>query len=140
MIRVFYGDDRVRANQEIKKILGKNHEVIEGPEINSGDLPSIFYGASLFAPERQILIRDLTTNKLVYEQLPNHLNTPHNIVLLETRLDKRSLIYKELKDQIEFRDFKLPEDKNFTLVFDICTRHRMYLRILSVGLKVLDYA
>lgn len=119
MIKVFYGDDRVHANQEIKKLLGKDYEVIDGPEINNDDLPSIFYGTSLFSTERRILIRDFTANKPAYEQLPNYLNTPHSVILLETHLDKRSVIFKNLKDQIEFREFKLPEDPNFTLVFDI---------------------
>lgn len=119
MIRVFYGDDRVRANREIKKLLGKDYEVIEGPEINVGDLPSIFYGASLFSPERRILIRDLTANKPAFEQLPNYLTSPHGVILLETHLDKRSATYKDLKEKIEFKEFKLPEDPNFALVFDI---------------------
>lgn len=119
MIRFFYGDDRIRANQEIKKALGTDYEVLEGNDIGPADLPSIFYGASLFTPERKILIRDFTANKSVYEQLPKYLDTAHDVILFEAKLDKRSATYKELKDKVEFKEFKTPEDPNLKLVFGI---------------------
>lgn len=119
MIKVFYGDDRVRAKQEIVKLLGENYEVLDGPEIDTRDLPSIFLGASLFSDTRNILIRDFTTNKPAYDALEKYLSTPHNIILLETKLDKRTTTYKTLKDKLEFKEFKLPESTNFRIVFDI---------------------
>lgn len=119
MIKVFYGDDRVRAKQEIVKLLGENYEVLDGPEIDARDLPSIFLGASLFSDTRNILIRDFTTNKPAYDALEKYLGTPHNIILLETKLDKRTTTYKTLKDKLEFKEFKLPESTNFRIVFDI---------------------
>lgn len=119
MIKVFYGDDRVRAGQEITRLLGEDHETIDGETLAPADLPSIFYGASLFTPDRHILIRDFTTNKSVYDQLVNYLTTPHTIILLETKLDKRTTTYKELKDKLEFKEFKLPPDPNQNLIFNI---------------------
>ena len=119
MIKVFYGEDRVRAKQEIDKVLGKNYEVIDAQDLTEQDLPSIFKGASLFAEKRAILIRDLSANKSAFEKLPDYLDTPHDIIIFELKLDKRSATYKELKDKIEFREFTLPQDKNFSLVFDI---------------------
>ena len=121
MIKVFYGDDRVKAKQEIEKLLGKDYEVIDAADLTDQDLPTIFLGASLFAEKRKILIRDLFANKPVAEKLVNYLNTPHDIIILELKLDKRSVAYKELKDQLEFKEFKLPEEKNFGIVFDIYT-------------------
>ncbi len=119
MIKIFYGDDRVRAKQEIVKLLGENYEVIDGPEITPGDLPSIFLGASLFSAERKILIRDFTLNKPVYEELDKYLNTPHDIILFEAKLDKRTITYKNLKDKIEFKEFKIPENQDFRFIFNI---------------------
>lgn len=121
MIKVFYGDDRVKAKQEIEKLLGKDYEVIDAADLTDQDLPTIFLGASLFAEKRKILIRDLFANKPATEKLSNYLNTPHDIIILELKLDKRSTTYKELKDQLEFKEFKLPEEKNFGIVFDIYT-------------------
>ena len=120
MIKFFSGDDRVRAKQAIEKFLGtKNYEIIEGADLTPADLPSIFLGNSLFADIRAILIRDLTTNKPVYEKLPDYLNTQHKIAILELKLDKRSATYKALKDQVEFQEFTLPKNPNLNLVFDI---------------------
>ena len=119
MIQLFYGDDRLKAQQEIKRFLGDDYEVLDGTDINPIDLPSIFYGASLFADQRKILIRDFTANKSIYEELPKYINTPHDIILFETKLDKRSVLFKEIKDQISIKEFKLPEDPNLKLVFNI---------------------
>ena len=119
MIKIFYGDDRIRAKQEITKFLGADYEILDGPDIDVCDLPSIFLGASLFSESRNILIRDFTVNKAAYDSLENYLSTPHNIILFETKLDKRSAAYKSLKDKLEFKEFKLPETTDFRIVFDI---------------------
>ena len=120
MIKVFYGDDRVRAKAEITKFLGtKDYEIIEGADLAPADLPSIFLGNSLFTDARAILIRDFTANRPVYEQLPEYLNTPHQIAILDAKIDKRSATYKSLKDQIEFQEFTLPKNPNLNLVFGI---------------------
>ncbi|MBR3056220.1 hypothetical protein IKG64_02910 [Candidatus Saccharibacteria bacterium] len=119
MISIFSGEDRIRANQEIKKRLGADYEIIEGAELTPADLPSIFFGNSLFTHHRRILIRDLSANKNVFDKLPDYLSTPHQIIIFELKLDKRSTTYKTLKDKVEFVDFKPPKDPNFGLVFDI---------------------
>lgn len=119
MIRIFYGDDRVKANAKIKSLLGENYEVVDGENLELTDLPNIFLGASLLSGTRSILIRDLALNKPALEQLPSYLNTPHNIILLESKLDTRTATFKELKGKVEVTKFELPEDPNFRLVFDI---------------------
>ena len=119
MIKVFYGEDRVRAGNEIQKFLGRDYEIIEGADLSPSDLPTLFTGSSLFATKRAILIRDALTNKSIHADLPKYLNSPHAIVLLELKIDKRSSLYKTLKSQIEFKEFALPENPNTKLVFDI---------------------
>ena len=119
MIRVFYGDDRLKAKQEIGRLLGADYEVLDSADLSINDLPSIFYGTSLFTANRHILIHDFTANKLAYDELPKYLDTPHEVILFETKFDKRTTAYKALKDQIEFREFKLPETTDFRIVFDI---------------------
>ncbi len=119
MIKIFYGDDRVRAKNEIAKFLGQDYEVFDGSDLTPEDLPSLFFGTSLFATERSILIRDFLSNKVVFEKLPEYLSTPHKVALFESKLDKRSTTYKDLKDKIKIREFTLPTNQNFSLVFDI---------------------
>lgn len=119
MIRVFYGDDRVRAKAEITKILGSDYEVLEGTNLTITDLPSIFSGASLFSDQRRILINDFTVNKALYDRLLDYIDTRHEVILFETKIDKRTSTYKTLEKKIEFKEFKLPEDTNAKIVFDI---------------------
>ena len=119
MIQVFYGDDRVRAKSGIAKILGDNYEVYDGSELESSDLPNLFFGNSLFSDARSILIRDFLANKSIADKLSDYLDTPHSIILFELKLDKRSTTYKALKDKITFKEFALPKNPNLNLVFDI---------------------
>lgn len=119
MIKIFTGEDRVKAGREIERELGASYEVIEGADLATGDLPSIFRGASLFDEKRRILIRDLSPNKAVFEELVNYIDTPHQVIILELKLDKRAKAYKDLKDKVEIREFKLATNQNYGLVFDI---------------------
>ena len=121
MLKIFTGDDRIKAGREIVKLLGEDHETIEGADLTANDLPSIFKGISLFTDQRRILIRDLLANKQVADRLTDYLDTPHLIILQELKLDKRSAIYKALKanKKIEIKEFTLPPDPCYKLVFDI---------------------
>lgn len=119
MIKVFYGDDRVRAQREMVEFFGtKDYEVIEAAELGVQDLPSIFWGGSLLAKERRILLRDGLSNEAVRENLAKYVDTPHQVVLLETKLDKRLAAVRELRKSLEFREFSLPQP-DMRAVFDI---------------------
>lgn len=122
MIRVFYGDDRVTVQKMAVRQLGEDYEAIEADNLTANDMPSLLLGVSLFAETRAILIKDLSDNKECWEQLPKYVaECPHNVVIWETKLDKRSVVYKELsKDKnVEFKEFKLAEDPDKKVVFDI---------------------
>ena len=119
MLKIFTGSDRLRATQAVTDFLGPDYEVVEGADLTPTDLPSIFLGASLFATTRNILIRDLSLNKPAFEKLPDYLDTPHTVALLELKLDKRSATYKALKSAVEIQEFALPATRNFNLVFNI---------------------
>lgn len=122
MIKVFYGEDRVKARKMIDRLLGGDYEVIEAENLTTSDMASVFLGTSLFGDRRKILLKDLSLNKECWEMTPNFVaDCPHDIILWETKLDKRSATYKALsKDKnIEFKEFALAEDPNTKLVFDI---------------------
>ncbi|MBR3270072.1 hypothetical protein IKG07_02385 [Candidatus Saccharibacteria bacterium] len=119
MIKIFTGDDRIRANQEIKKLLGENYEVIDCADLTPKDLPKIFKGTTIFDAHRRILLRDFTANNNIYKELMNYLDTPHDIIILEAKLDKRTATYKEIKNKIEIKEFKLPPKTDFSAVYNI---------------------
>ena len=120
MIKIFYGNDRVKAQLEVKKTLGEGYEVIEGENVTSEDMPSIFWGSSLFAPKRNILVKDLSTNKEAWSLLPQYLKTEHRIVVWEQGLKKNTKVYKELtKAHVAMREFRLADSPDMRLVFNI---------------------
>ncbi len=124
MIKIFFGDDRVRAKQEITKFLGEKYEVIDCTDLIEQDLPTIFKGTTLFDDgNRQILLRDLTANKPLADHFIEHIadytTTPHSIAIHETKLDKRSVFYKTLKDSLDFREFATPATTNFSNLQEI---------------------
>lgn len=119
MLCIVTGSDRVRAGEEIKKLLGEEYEVIEGVELEENDLPSVFLGASLFSEVRNILIRDLTVRKDLFAELPKYLETPHNVVMFETNLDKRAAAFKVVRDKVTIKEFDLPPDVDGKVVFDV---------------------
>lgn len=119
MIKVFYGPNRKMAVEEAQKYLGGDYEVIDGGELVPEDLPNVFWGNSLFDEARKIMVRDLLVNKVVVGDVVKYLETKHKIALLEMNVDKRSAIYKTLKDKVEWMECKMPKNANFGVVFDI---------------------
>ncbi len=119
MIRIFYGDDRKAAEIAIKKVLGANFETLEGTNLDLAELPSLFLGGTLFASERALLIKDLGDNRAVMDAVAGFLDTPHNVVIWESKLDKRTAFYKEIKDKVEIREFALPQVNGFSVAKNI---------------------
>ena len=121
MIKIFYGDDRVKARAMADKLLGDSYEVIEAESLTRADMDSVFLGASLFGETRNILIKSLAENKECWAMLSKYADTTHTIILLENSVDKRSATYKELAKikSVEFKEFRLAEPIDKSLVFDI---------------------
>ena len=94
-IKILTGEDRVKTERVIKRELGEGYEVFEGEKLTTGDLPGIFLGATLFSvgEKRKILIKDLGENKEVLdalaEKLEEFLTTDNDVVLWESKIDKR---------------------------------------------------
>ena len=121
MLSVFVGENRVEAEKALKRALNANYEVFDGENLVLTDLPSIFQGTSLFeAGKRQILIKDLSENTAVWEKVADFVDTGHDVVIWETKIDKRSAGYKNLRAKgVEIREFALKKPPEANLVFGI---------------------
>lgn len=127
MLKVFVGDDRVAAGKAVESELGGNYEVFEGDKIEITDLPSIFRGVGLFSGEkRQILLKEVGENAAVWEKLADYVDTEHEVVVWEGKIDKRSAGYKRLKETgVEIREFALkvkPEMRQVFNIFEVALR------------------
>lgn len=139
MIHIFYGDDRVKSEAEAKKLLGENYEAIDAITLEPTSLPTLFLGASLFEENRKILIKDFFAKKELYNEIEKYLSTPHEVVILEDKLSGTLTVVKNLKksSEVDMKEFKKPEIKNFNLVFDI---YNMALRNSKRALEMLNEA
>lgn len=124
-IKIFAGEDRIRAQAEILRVLGEGYEVFEGENLTASDLPGIFLGATLFSTGvRKILVKDLGENREVFGELAEKIGeygeTEAEVILWESKLDKRLAAVKELvKAGVEVQEFKAQEPVDMRKVFDI---------------------
>lgn len=148
MLRVFYGENRLEAEKNMKRVLGEGYEVFEGENLTVGDLPSIFQGTSLFGGlgglesssssglgggfagfdgQRRILLKNLGENVDVWAKLADYRETEHEVVVWEGKIDKRSAGYKQLKDagveMVEFPALKKPEAGLVFGILDMAMRN-----------------
>lgn len=128
MIYLFTGDDRVKIQSEIKKILGEKYEVFDGENLKVSDIYNICQGNTLFDTERKILIKDLTPAKSTagedgggkssndsdkdsadpYEVLLEFLGTKHTIVIWESTVPNRKA-YKDFIKKVKPQKFSKEE-------------------------------
>ncbi len=121
MIRVFWGEDRLEAEKAVKRLLGVDYEVFEGENLSPQDLPSVFQGTSLFGTGvRKILLKDLTENTAVWEKVGDYLETEHEVVIWEKKVDKRSVVYKKMVAAgVEMQEFAEKKGADTRVVFGI---------------------
>ncbi len=119
MIKIFVGDDRIKAKQEIVNFLGNDYEVFDGADLLADDLLNICFGSSLLTEERSVLIQDLSKNKTLFEKIPQYLETSHKVAILEQKIDKRSNTYKLLKEKKLIWQFHLNPDVDYKKIFNI---------------------
>lgn len=121
MIKIVTGDDRVATQKLIKRELGPNYELFEGDKLVKTDLLDIFRGTSLFGTEeRRILLKDLSENAEVWGEIEQYLDTEHKVIIWETKLDKRSVVYKKLKAEgVEIQEFTSQKAPDIGAVFGI---------------------
>lgn len=117
MIHFFFGTNSYQLKQALDALIldaREKHgehavEKIDGETLEIEQLPDLLQGATLFAPERTVVIRDAGKNKIIWEavgekisDLPDSLT----LVLVETAPDKRLKTFKTLQKLAEVREFK----------------------------------
>lgn len=96
-----------RARMIAEYRVGKTDEavtVVDGTAVAVDELPQLLMGASLFAPERLIVIDDAHSQKVVWEKLAEYLpqvGEGTDVVLVAGSADKRTKTYKWLQKNAE---------------------------------------
>lgn len=108
MIYLLLGENLFARDQALARIIGSGEvERYSGEEIDESRLVDIFAGATLFAAERTVVIDGLSANKALWSLLPDRLASLDDrttVVLLETRLDRRTKAYRLLQKHAKVVD------------------------------------
>lgn len=107
MIYLLTGENTYDLEQRLKEVVDSSTvqaERYDGSELGLEQLPDLFMGATLFASQRLIVLRNVSSNKAVWTLLPDWLEKTDDttmVVLIETHPDKRTKTYKWLEKQAE---------------------------------------
>lgn len=119
MVRLFYGSNAYQMKAALDALVShakKQHgehavERVDGESVELNQLPDMLQGATLFAPERLVIIRGVSKNKPIWELLGEKLaDVPASLqlVLVETAPDKRTKTFKALQKHAEVHEYKEP--------------------------------
>lgn len=84
------------------------YERVDGEAFDPANLASLLQGASLFTPQRLVVLKDGSKNKPLWDALADWVDrVPDGVTLIvvESDLDKRTKTYKVLKSKTEFKEF-----------------------------------
>ena len=82
-------------------------EKIAAEDIDAQKLPDLLQGATLFAPQRLVVLKDISANKPLADVLVDHLPSVSGditLVIVDPALDKRTRLYKWLRTNSDFRE------------------------------------
>ncbi len=88
-------------------------ERVDGENYDPAQLSQLLQGASLFAAERLIVLKNAASNKPLWEALADwaeKVPAETTLVVVEPQPDKRTRTYKVLKGKTDFKEFTLPGD------------------------------
>jgi DNA polymerase III delta subunit len=111
MITWLVGENSFEIREALKAIEAEfegTAEHVDGASLSLAQLPDLLMGISLFATERLVVIQDITTNGTLWEKLPAWLprvNDSVHVVFIDTKPDKRTTSYKELKAVANLKEF-----------------------------------
>jgi len=121
MIRLLTGDDSWAREQALIKLVAEfdaEPERFEGSQLERSNLPDLLMATTLFQEKRFIIIKNLSENSLLWQELPTWLERLADtveLVLVEEKPDKRTTTYKALQKAAEVQEFKAWTDRDTRL-------------------------
>lgn len=121
MISLFHGSNDYALTQALWRVRDQFLEahgehsvaIAQGSELSMVELPQLLQGASLFAASRLTIIHEASANKPVWDELADFLESAGEIdlVLVESKPDKRTRTFKWLQKNAEVREFRMLDER-----------------------------
>lgn len=111
MITVLSGQNEYavrEALQDLRSSFSDEVEQYDGGGMSVEGLLDVTRGGTLFASKRLVIIRELSENKPIWNELDTHLarvDSDTHLVLVESKLDKRAKAYKWLQSNARMQLF-----------------------------------
>lgn len=111
MIQVLVGENTFEVEQFIKareKQFDGTVTRLVGEELNENAFLSLLTSFDLFSEKKLVIIRQLSDHKVIWghiEQWLGRVSDEVDLLLIEKSLDKRTVIYKQLKEQATIKEF-----------------------------------
>lgn len=97
-----------RALDDIVSVFDGHPEKFDGSQLDIAVLPDLLMSATLFSDKRLVIITGLSENRALWDVLPEWLervSTDTHLVLVESKPDKRTKTYKDLKRDAALKEF-----------------------------------
>lgn len=118
MITWFVGENTFDIQQAVKAATDAfdgTPERFDGTTLELKHIPDLFMGGTLFAEKRLVIIKDLSQNSAVWEKLPewiDRISDEISVILVDSKPDKRTTIYKEVKKRANLKEFPVWGDRD----------------------------
>lgn len=112
MITLLMGENSYEIHQRLRRLETEFQDTVEridGAGLELHNLSDLISGTSLFHQKRMIVIRDLSSNKTLWEKLPDWLDRTSDdihLVIVEPKPDKRTKTYKALQKSANVLEYK----------------------------------
>ena len=112
MITLLMGENSYEIYQRLRQLEAEFQDTVEridGAELELHNLSDLISGTSLFHQKRMIVVRDLSSNKTLWEKLPDWLDRTSadvHLVIVEPKPDKRTKTYKALQKSANVLEYK----------------------------------
>jgi DNA polymerase III delta subunit len=141
MIRVLFGENSFELERALARIVaefGAEPERLSGESLTKADLMSVLHGANLFSDKRLVIVRYLSDNASVWESLSGISDANNDVVLVESKLDRRSKTYKNLQKVARLQEFVNFETRDFYKVQQWVSEEARTIK-LNLNKNVIQY-
>lgn len=117
----FTGENTYEIQQAVKAVIAAfegTAERVDGMTLELKNIPDLLMGATLFAQKRLVIIKDISQNSSVWEKLPewiDRISDDIDLILIDSKPDKRTTIYKEVKKRVTTREFPVWGERDQSL-------------------------
>jgi DNA polymerase III delta subunit len=118
MITLLVGENTFERDRAVAKLVAGFDgvaEQVDGSALEMRHIPDLLMGSTLFADKRLVIIKNLSENSVVwsefYKWLPR-ISDDIALVLVETKVDKRTVTYKDLKKSATIQEFLAWSDRD----------------------------